>query len=140
MEIVGRNFGGSELERLKLSGLYGNDTILILYRSLDLQKRVMNDDRMITFKQLRPDDDVGDSRFVFKAEEHESFGRARTLSNDYRSDYFDWLAIRKMFQDSCRRNTQRVEFSAMVSKGMRAHSQASTAKIRKDALFGSHRV
>ena len=67
MKIVRGHFSGGENKRFDLSGFYRNYAVLVLHEAFDLQKRMMNDDGMVTFEQLWCDDDVGHSSFVFEA-------------------------------------------------------------------------
>src|SRR5262245_58589505 len=100
----------------------------------------MDDHCVILLKQLRSDDDVCDSGFVFHTQEDKSFCCAGTLANNHGSDYFDRLAIGKMFQAARGRNAKCIQLSAMLGERMGTHGQAGSAKIRKSAVFGSHWV
>ena len=115
MEVVGGHFRSGQFKRLNFARFYRNDSVLILQESPDLQESVMNDNRVVSFKELRRDDDVGYSCFVFQTQEHKSFGSAGALANNHRSDNLHRLSVRKMFQDASGRNAKRIQLCTMLS-------------------------
>ena len=93
MKVMRGDFRRRQLERFDVACLYRHHAILVLQESLDLQEGMMDDDRVVTFKQLRCDDDVSHTGFVFETQKHKSFGCTRTLANDHRSHNLNWLTV-----------------------------------------------
>ena len=98
----------------------------------------MDDDRVVPFKQLRRDDDVSDTGFVLKAQEHKSFGGSRALANDHRPHNLNRLAVGELLEPGCRRNSARIQLRTMLCQRMRTYGQPCAVKVGKDAFLGVH--
>ena len=72
---------------LDVSCLYRDDAVLVLQHAFDEEKGIVDHCGVIPFKELRCDDDVGDSSFIFETKKYESFGRSRALTNDHGSSH-----------------------------------------------------
>src|SRR5438046_2063209 len=66
-------------------GLHVLDTGDVLQRAGDSQRRFLGDYKSDTFENGRHHDGVGDAGFVFEADEHKTFRRARALAADHRA-------------------------------------------------------
>src|SRR5690242_1317201 len=73
--------------------LDGNHAVLILQSSIHTQKFGAVDRQPALFVKVRLYDDVGDSRFIFKAEEYKSFGGSRALPRNHASCDFCILPV-----------------------------------------------
>ncbi len=93
MKIVRLHFRGRELKRLDAPRFNGNHTVLVLQRSPDQQKRMMYNNGMVAFEQLRRDNNIRDTGFVLEAQKNKTLSGARTLPNDHRSHDTHALAV-----------------------------------------------
>ena len=98
VEIVRSGFGACDAQRLNAFRFHGDDIVLILQASFDQQKLMMNDHGMILLEKLRRDDGIGDSGFVFQAEEDKTLGGAGALARDHGSGDAHMRAIWKMLE------------------------------------------
>src|SRR5579864_4016311 len=97
-EIMRSGFGARDAQRLNMFHFHGDDVILILQASFDQQELVMNDHGMILLEKSRRDDGVGDSGFVFKAEENKTFCCSGTLARDHGSSEAYMRSMRKALE------------------------------------------
>src|SRR6266436_8276360 len=95
---------------------------------------------MIFFEELRRDDDIRNTGFIFEAQEYESFRSAGTLADDDCTCHADDRAIAKCSQTRCRRNAAAIKARAMLRHRMMAGCDACAVKIRGQALFIIHGI
>src|SRR6185437_8851648 len=83
VEIVGRNFGGADLQRLHPVGLNRDHVVEILQGSFNQQELLANQQQAIVLEQIGSDDGIGNASFVFQAEEDKSVSGAGTLAGNH---------------------------------------------------------
>ena len=70
-----------------------NHMVLILQNTLDSQEFIAVDHSAIALIKVRVHDDIGDSRFVFEAQEDKSFRGSRPLPRNHASCHAGVLAV-----------------------------------------------
>lgn len=138
VEIVRSGFGACDVQRLNAFHFHGDDVVLILQTSFDQQKLVMDDNGMILLENLRCDDGVGDSGFVFKVEENETFCCSGTLARDHSSGEAHVRSMRQMLEFDGRAHASPLQFGTVVRERMRAHGHTGAAKISDQSFFNGH--
>jgi hypothetical protein len=98
----------------------------------------MNDHQVIPLKKLWSNDGVGNSRFVFQAEEDETLGGAGTLARNHRTSNADFDPVGQVMQVRSRKNAFSFLLLAMIAQRMRAHRHSDIAKVGDQTLFRSH--
>ena len=76
---------------------YRDDVVLILKQSFDQEKFLMNDYRSMLFIDIRGDNCVRYSSFIFKAEEKKTFCSSGPLSGDHAACYLGESSVRQQF-------------------------------------------
>src|SRR5262249_57439844 len=67
---------------LNLFGADRDDAVLMLQHAVDDQERLFDDHEAVAREEIRTNDDIRDSGFVFEREEDEAFRGAGTLARD----------------------------------------------------------
>src|SRR5215469_3291190 len=67
VKVVRTGFGTGNMERLDPRGFHGNHTILILQSAVNDEKSLRGQQQSVLLKQIRRDNRVGNSGFIFQA-------------------------------------------------------------------------
>src|ERR1043165_711358 len=94
----------------------------------------------IAIEELRGDDDVAHSSFVFEGQEDKSFGRTRTLTNNYPTPNAREVAVTEPANINRAQGFQMIQFLPVISNRMLADSEAGTAKVSVNAFSDGHRL
>ena len=71
-----------DMERLETGGSYCKDSIDVLHFAFDNQVRIIQDSCSLAIEDVRHNDGVRDTGFVFDTEKEQSFGGSGTLAAD----------------------------------------------------------
>src|SRR5688572_529394 len=115
-----------------------DDVIDVLQRALEKKKLALNDGGAVAVQNIRRDDDVGNSGFIFKAEENETFRSPRTLSRDDATGDAYPATIGNLCEIPSAEDAQRVQFFAAIGHGMRADRHARAAEVGEEPFFRCH--
>jgi len=98
VKIVRTGFGLGDEEGKDAFGFDGDDIILILQNAFDHEKAFGDQQKAIFVEQVGMDDRIGDSGFIFEAEEEKAFGGAGTLASDDAASDAEALTVSEGFE------------------------------------------
>ena len=117
-----------------------NDVVDVLQRTFEEKELALNDRGAIALEDIRRDDDVGNTGFIFKAEEDEAFRGAGTLPRNDAAGNANPAAVGDACQIARAQNAQRVQFLAAIGHRMRTDRHARAVEIGDEPFFGCHDV
>src|SRR6266508_670282 len=103
-------------ETLRLDGTL---SVSVLNDAFDDQARMAEDRRTLLAEELRTDDGLRETRFIFEREEDESFRGAGALAHDDRARSCDAASCRHARKVRCRKNLLILQIGAEMLDEMR---------------------
>ena len=111
----------------------------MLQPAFEQKKRLTHDRHSIFRKDVRRNDGVRDPGFIFDAQEHEAFRRARPLPRNHRSRDAQMDAVGKAFELVRAPHPKFRHGLAAEGHWMRPHGHSRAAKISDEPLGVAHR-
>src|ERR1035441_4847435 len=87
MEVMGVNFCAGDVEGCDVLGFYVDYAVLVLEWPFNAQKPAASNNNAVTLENVRRNNHISNTRFVFEREEYETLRRARALPRDVGSDF-----------------------------------------------------
>jgi len=139
VKVVRDRFCFCDEQRLYAFGADRNNVVLILQNSFDGEESLTGQQQAILMKQIRTDNGVCDSGFIFQAQKYKSLGGAGTLAGNNAASDAETLARGQIAQFAGAPNAHGTEPCAAVGHGMRANRESGAVKIGDQSLLVIHR-
>src|SRR5215469_6210949 len=112
--------------------------VLVLQDAFDGEKTLAGQEQAVLVEEIGADDGVGDSGFIFEADENESFGGAGALAGDDAASDAKAFAGGQIAEFDGAPDAHGIEPLAAVGHGVRADGESGAVEVGDEAFFVVH--
>src|ERR1039457_6521156 len=138
MEVMGVNFCAGDVEGCDVLGFYVDYAVLVLEWPFNAQKPAASNNNAVTLENVRRNNHISNTRFVFEREEYETLRRARALTRDDATGNAHKSIVAAVREVAGRLNPLSAQGSSMVGHRVWTGSESHAGVVRRDALVGIH--